>query len=1420
MKSSIISNSQPRSVAVGDLNNDNFKDIVVANSGTSNIGIFLSNGNGTFQNQKIYSTGLKSSPHSIVIDDLNNDSFLDIVVANFYTNSIGIFFGYGNGKFKNEINISTGSSHPLFVKTRDLNKDNFIDIIVINYPTNNIEIFYGFGNGSFEDRIKYFLGYDSIPYDLSIEDLNEDNYLDLIIVNYGTSNISILFGFTNKTFLNQISYSTNHLSNPTSIIVKDINNDNYLDIIVANSNLRNIEIFFGYGNGTFQKQVLLETSLNFYPKYLNIDDFNNDKIWDIVIVDSKLNKLYIFLGFGNGRFEKFTTYDIFLGSNPSSIAIADFDNNNQSDIVLTNFDTNNLLILINYSSKSSIRQINYDTGPSSSTNSIQIADLNNDHIIDLVYRSESNIAIRFGLSNGNFSNEIKYSLGNEKMKCQYITIADLNNDKQMDIITANVNGDNLSIFIGYNYGEFYLISNYSTGNGSTPFWVTTADINNDNIQDIISANTGTNSIGIFLGFGNGTFNQMISYSLDENYSPYSIIVNDINNDNYFDMIILTEYVSGDGYIIILFGYNNLTFIKKYKYSTGENSFPFTMTLLDFNHDNYLDIAVANTGTNNIVIFFGFGNGIFTKQTSYSVGNSTMPYYIIATDFNNDNISDLVVSCLGNDEIVLFLGYKNGTFQLSKTYSTGFGSKPYGLTVADLDNNKQLEIIVSLWGSGDIAILSLYDAAIFSTEIVYSTDLTLKSSSLSIADFNNDNLTDIIVANSATDDLIIYFASINNSYSKQIKYYIGKNFHPEYVLTCDINNDNNSDIISINTKNNTFSFIIGYGNETFNEKQFIYSTGDNSKPIFALSNDLNNDNRSDLIIVNSATDNFGIFYNFNYTSFYNQQIYSNKNSLKPTDIIIENFNNDKYPDIAVTFSGNDSLGIFFGSKYGNLNNMSIYSTGNNSQPNSLKTGDFNNDGQLDIVVANWATNNIIILFGYNYGYFHNIKSYSTGNNSNPTYIDIADFNNDYQLDTVVVNKGSNNILILLGDKNGSFQNLISYSTGYGSKPESLAISDLNNDNNMDIIVANLYTHNIGIFFGYGNGKFHNMITYKTEGPMAISIADLNNDYNKDIAIANYLGNNIAILFGSGNGNFSSIKTYSIGFGSLPKSILIHDFNNDQKLDLAITKSGTNEIVILFGFGNEIFLLGKSYSTNINSIPYKLAITDLNNDKKLDILVTNFGSNNIGIFFGYDYEYFGGMTTYSTGQNSNPHSIAIADFNQDKQLDIVVANYGTSNIQIFIGFNNGTFNSMITYSTEINSAPYCVAVAYLNNDTFIDIVVTNSKTNNIMIFFGLGNGNFKIGGKYSTGYRSHPYTITINDFNNDNINDIALTNSGTSQIYFIYGYYNGTFTNQTLYSLGYGYHPYSIISKDLNNDNYIDIIVLCYDTDHFEILLNIC
>ena len=215
-----------------------------------------------------------------------------------------------------------------------------------------------------------------------------------------------------------------------------------------------------------------------------------------------------------------------------------------------------------------------------------------------------------------------------------------------------------------------------------------------------------------------------------------------------------------------------------------------------------------------------------------------------------------------------------------------------------------------------------------------------------------------------------------------------------------------------------------------------------------------------------------------------------------------------------------------------------------------------------------------------------------------------------------------------------------------------------------------------------------------------------------------------------------------------------------------------------------------------------------------------SNNIGVFLGYGSEPFAGVITYTTGDGSQPHSVAIGDLNNDGRSDIVVANYGTDNVGILLGRRNGIFDPIMTYPTGIGSAPYSVAVADFNNDTHLDIVVTNSETDNIAILLGYGNGTFAIGVTYSTGARSRPYTVAIGDFNNDNISDIAVANSGTNNIFLLYGYGNGTFGNETSYSLGYGYLPYSIAVKDLNQDNWMDIVIACYGTDHVETLIKMC
>ncbi|CAF4353519.1 unnamed protein product, partial [Adineta steineri] len=214
-----------RSIAVADLNNDTWLDLVTANSNVNNIAIYYGNKNGTFIKQNEYSTGANSTPYMVTIGDLNNDHQLDIVVTNIGTNNIRIFLGSINGSFMNYKDISTDSSRPIFINLVDFNNDTLLDMIIINYGMNSISIFYSSGNGTFLNPLIYSTGYDSSSSSLITGDFNNDHYLDIAITNYGTNNIQILFGNHNRSLNNELIISTGINSHPSSITVGYFNKD-------------------------------------------------------------------------------------------------------------------------------------------------------------------------------------------------------------------------------------------------------------------------------------------------------------------------------------------------------------------------------------------------------------------------------------------------------------------------------------------------------------------------------------------------------------------------------------------------------------------------------------------------------------------------------------------------------------------------------------------------------------------------------------------------------------------------------------------------------------------------------------------------------------------------------------------------------------------------------------------------------------------------------------------------------------------------------------------------------------------------------------------------------------------------------------------------------------------------------------------
>jgi predicted nucleotidyltransferase len=252
--------------------------------------------------------------------------------------------------------------------------------------------------------------------------------------------------------------------------------------------------------------------------------------------------------------------------------------------------------------------------------------------------------------------------------------------------------------------------------------------------------------------------------------------------------------------------------------------------------------------------------------------------------------------------------------------------------------------------------------------------------------------------------------------------------------------------------------------------------------------------------------------------------------------------------------------------------------------------------------------------------------------------------------------------------------------------------------------------------------------------------------------------VSVLLGHGGGTFRNQMTFSTS--SLPSSVAVGDFNNDTRLDIVVANSGTNNVSVLLGSSNVVFVNQTMLTTGNGSQPRSFAIGDFNNDNRMDIGVANSGNHNIGIFLGYGNMSFANQVTYSTGSYSSPHSVALGDFNNDTRLDIVVANYGSGNVGVFLGYGNGSFGNQTTYLT--GSEPYSVAVGDFNNDTVLDIVVTNRDTDNLGILLGHGNGTFKSVMLVSMDYKSYPFLVVVGDFNNDRKLDFAVANNGTDSL----------------------------------------------------------
>lgn len=118
-------------------------------------------------------------------------------------------------------------------------------------------------------------------------------------------------------------------------------------------------------------------------------------------------------------------------------------------------------------------------------------------------------------------------------------------------------------------------------------------------------------------------------------------------------------------------------------------------------------------------------------------------------------------------------------------------------------------------------------------------------------------------------------------------------------------------------------------------------------------------------------------------------------------------------------------------------------------------------------------------------------------------------------------------------------------------------------------------------------------------------------------------------------------------------------------------------------------------------------------KLKIKINASIAKCLNVFLGYNNDFFANQTTYIMRPGSSPNSVGIADFDNDTILDIVVANQGTNTLGVLRGYGNGSFACLILFSLNYGSDPFSVIISDVNNVRNLDFIVANEGTDNLNI-----------------------------------------------------------------------------------------------------------
>ncbi|OUJ73542.1 FG-GAP-like repeat-containing protein [Hymenobacter crusticola] len=888
---------------------------------------------------------------------------------------------------------------------------------------------------------------------------------------------------------------------------------------------------------------------------------------------------------------------------------------------------------------------------------VAAGDLDGDGDLDLVaacWNYGSGVAsVRLNNGNGTYTGTQNVVLESNPLS---VVLGDVDSDGDLDLLALNNNFGYSTVSIRLNNGA----GAFSGTQQASVAWASqdlaVGDVDGDGDLDLLAAGSNLSApgslISLRLNNGQGAFTGSQELSIPG--STTSISLGDLDNDGDLDL----AAASTDNFVRVRLNNGQGIFEGTHQVSVGSN--PLHLALGDLDGDGDLDLVTANNSGSTASVRLNNGNGTFIVLANQEIPLPENPTSVMLGDVDGDQDLDLIAA--GSNAYVRLNDSRGGFTGTQQVTIDGYLSQ---VTLADVDGDKDLDLLATTYAAVNVRLNQNLTAPVVanvtpsagtvgSTAVITGTGLIGATS----VTFNGVAATSFVV-NSATQITATVPAGATTGplvvttplgTSNGVAFIVG----PLMTVT-GITPPRNARAIArtspvavtfsqpLNTSATTqqalrvFSQQAGgkkVGTATISGNTLTFAPGSGFRPGETVFGSVTTAAQS----TSNATLGLPQVFQFTTAAATSPGTFAGGSEVsvgnKPQSVVLGDVDGDG--DLDMMTANNSSTNLISGLVSLRLNKGDgTYDNTYSSEreinvgpgPYNLLLGDVDGDGDLDLLSASANGNTISVRLNDGKGIFVGNSStpFSGGPEvyveSSPHALALGDVDGDGDLDLLAANYTSaisstgSTVSVRLNNGSGFFSG--GSEVAVGSRPTALALGDLDNDGDLDLVVPSSNAFSVAVRFNNGGGTFSGTQTVNVaNNPEAVTLGDVDGDGDLDMLVGNTGTNSVSVRLNDGSGAFSGTQNVTVADG--PRTINLADVDGDGDLDLLTASYGrvafsgiVNGTTASVRLNNGSGVFSGTQNVTVGTQPNGLAVGDVDNDGDLDFVTANTVSNTVSV-----------------------------------------------------------------------------------------------------------------------------------------------------------------------------------------------------------------